>query len=203
MKAFMQKSGLVLLGGIFQGFGMGLFLFPQSIPSGGAGGLAILLNYYLYIPMGPSLWIVNFILLLLGIHYLGKRFAVWTVVGMTVASFTIDFIENTFYIAHRSLIIDLIFGSIFLGIGVGTLMRQGVSNGGMGVIAYMIAHKANILPGRPLFIFNCAIFFITAAVIDWKIIILAFISQWISTKIVDFIYNYEYYQRYTLNWQKK
>lgn len=203
MKEFMQKSGLVLLGGAFQGLGMGLFLFPQSIPSGGAGGLAILLNFYFNISMGPSLWIVNFLLLLLGISYLGKRFAVWTVVGMTVASFTIDFVETTFYIAQRNLVIDLILGSIFLGIGVGILMRQGVSNGGMGVLAYMVAHKTKIPPGKPLFFINCSIFFINAAVISWNIILLAFISQWISTKIVDFFYNYETYQTYTLDWQKK
>lgn len=198
MKTGIQKGGLVLLGGIFQGLGMGLFLFPQSIPSGGAGGLAILLNYYFYIPMGPSLWIVNFVLLLAGVNYLGKRFAVWTVVGMTVASLTIDVVESFIYITNRNLIIDLIFGSFFLGIGVGLLMRQGVSNGGMGVMAYMIAHRANILPGKPLFIFNCSIFFITAAVISWRIMILAFISQWISTKLVDFICNYDPYETYTI-----
>jgi len=199
LKEFIQKWALVILGGIFQGIGMGLFLFPQSIPSGGAGGLAILMNYYFNIPMGPSLWIVNFLLLLLGINYLGKRFAVWTVVGMTVASLTIDIVETFFYVADRALFIDLLFGSVFLGIGVGTLMRQGVSNGGMGVMAYMIAHKANILPGKPLFFFNCSIFIVTAAAISWHIIILAFISQWIATRIVDFICNYKSYQTYTVD----
>src|SRR5690625_3387258 len=94
MKSFFQKSGLVMLGGIFQGFGMGLFLFPQAIPSGGAGGLAILLNYFFHVPMGPALWIVNFILLLIGINYLGKRFALWTVFGMTIASSMIELIET-------------------------------------------------------------------------------------------------------------
>jgi len=198
MKAFVHKSGLVVLGGTFQGFGMGVFLFPQSIPSGGAGGLAILLNHYLHIPMGPSLWIVNFALLLLGVKYMGKRFALWTVVGMTVASSTIDIVESLFPIFERNIIVDLMFGSIFLGIGVGLLMRKGVSNGGVGVLASMISHRFDILPGKPLFIFNCLIFFITAAVISWKIIIFAFISQWIATKIVDFICDFEFLETHTV-----
>src|SRR5690625_6748383 len=112
MQAFMKKMGLVILGGIFQGIGMGLFLFPQSIPSGGAGGLTILLNYYFHLPLGPSLWVVNFSMLLLGVSYLGKRFAVWTVVGMTVASSTINFVENYFNITSRNLVTDLIFGCV-------------------------------------------------------------------------------------------
>jgi len=98
---------------------------------------------------------------------------------------------------------DLVFGSMLLGTGIGLLMRQGVSNGGVGVIAFMIAHGKNILPGKPLFLINCFIFFITGAVISWKLIFLAFISQWISTTIVDFICRLKFHESYTLGWRKK
>ncbi|HLR51612.1 MAG TPA: YitT family protein [Candidatus Avamphibacillus sp.] len=190
MKQFILKSGLVVFGGVFQGFGMGVFLFPQSIPSGGAGGLAILLNHWLPISMGPALWIVNFSLLLLGINYLGKRFGLWTLIGITITSVSIHFFEQYIIIVHRSIGYDLIIGSVFLGTGIGLLMRTGVSNGGVGVLAFMISHQRNILPGKPLFLINCSIFFITAVIISWKIFFLALISQWISTRVVDFIFEF-------------
>lgn len=44
---------------------------------------------------------------------------------------------------NRSLLLDLLFGSVFLGTGIGILMRQGVSNGGVGVIAIIISVKKN------------------------------------------------------------
>lgn len=206
MNDFPKKSTFVFLGGIIQGLGMGLFLFPQSIPSGGAGGVAILLNHFFHMPIGPALWLANFSLLLFGISYLGKRFAVWTILGMTMASLSINFFETYVTIPERNLLFDLVMGSIILGIGVGLLMRQGVSNGGFGVLAYMLAFKRNIAPGKPLFFFNGTIFFITAAVISWKIIFLALMSQWISTRIVDMIYNYqsyEVYEVYTIDWRHK
>src|SRR5699024_178045 len=190
MKQFILKSGLVVFGGVFQGFGMGVFLFPQSIPSGGAGGLAILLNHWLPISMGPALWIVNFSLLLLGINYLGKRFGLWTLIGITITSVSIHFFEQYIIIVHRSIGYDLIIGSVFIGTGIGLLMRTGVSNGGVGVLAFMISHQRNILPGKPLFLINCSIFFITAVIISWKIFFLALISQWISTRVVDFIFEF-------------
>ena len=198
MRGFWQKWVLVMIGGIFQGVGMGLFLFPQAIPSGGAGGLAILLNHFFLVPMGPALWIVNFLFLLLGINYLGKRFALWTIFGMTIASYTIDLIETYVHISGRSFLIDVVFGSIFLGIGVGTLMRQGVSNGGVCVLAYMISFKGNISPGKPLFIFNSCIFLITAAAISWHIIFLALITQWMSTRIVNFLYDFDFFHKTSL-----
>src|SRR5690625_30843 len=203
MKHIIQKNGLVIAGGGIQGLGMGLVLFPHSIPSGGAGGITVLLNYWFGINMGIALWIVTFSMLLIAVKYLGKRFALWTVIGITVTSLSVHFFESYFSIMDRNLLYDLVIGSIVLGTGIGLLMRQGVSNGGVGVIAFMIAHGKNILPGKPLFLINCFIFFITGAVISWELIFLAFISQWISTTIVDFICRLTFHESYTLGWRKK
>ncbi|HLR79430.1 MAG TPA: YitT family protein [Bacillota bacterium] len=188
MKRFIVKIGQVVLGGIIQGFGMGLFLFPNAIPSGGAGGIAILLNHLFLLDISVSLWIVNFFMLLTGVKELGKRFALWTIVGMTMTSLSVHFFEHNIVIVHRNLFYDLILGSVFLGTGIGILMRQGVSNGGAGVVAFVIALRRNILPGKPLFIINGVIFIMTSIIINWKIVFLALMSQWISTRVIDFIY---------------
>lgn len=203
MRGFTKKLAFVVAGGMIQGFGMGLFLFPNFIPSGGAGGIAVLLNYSLHINVGVALWFVNFAMLLFGVKILGKRFALWTVLGMTITSLSIYFFENNVVIAHRNLFFDLVLGSVFLGTGIGLLMRKGVSNGGVGVIALIISNGRNILPGKPLLIINCSIFFLTGMVISWQIIILAFISQWISTMVVDYICRISFYPAYSLSWRKK
>lgn len=199
----MLKFGLVVAGGAIQGLGMGVFLFPHSIPSGGAGGITVLLDYLFHIGMGLALWIVNASLLFLGVKYLGKRFALWTLLSITVTSLSVDFFEQIIFVKNRSLLLDLLFGSVFLGTGIGILMRQGVSNGGVGVIAIIISVKKRILPGRPLFFLNFFIFLFVALIIDWKLIFLALISQWISTKMVDMICEISFQQAYTLGWRKK
>ncbi|MFD1851151.1 YitT family protein [Oceanobacillus bengalensis] len=203
MNPFLKKYGLVIAGGTIQGLGMGLFLFPHSIPSGGAGGIAVLLNYWFNMSMGVALWIVNFSLLLFGVKILGKRFALWTIVSITVTSLSVDFFETSFMIQNRNLVYDLVFGSLFLGTGIGLLMRQGVSNGGVGVVALIISTKRKILPGKPLFFLNMSIFVITAMVVDWKIIVLALISQWLSTRVVDLVCQMSFQNAYTLGWRKK
>lgn len=203
MKGIFKKGGFVLLGGSIQGLGMGLFLFPHSIPSGGAGGIAVLLNYFFNISMGPSLWIVNFSLLMIGIKVLGKRFGLWTFIGITITSVSIHFFETTIHIIDPNIFYDFMFGSMFLGLGIGLLMRQGVSNGGIGVIAFIIAWSRKIPPGKPLFLINCFIFMVTAAIINWSIIIFAFLSQWIATSVVDLVYQFHWDKYYSLNWRKK
>lgn len=203
LQVILKKGGFVLLGGTIQGLGMGLFLFPHSIPSGGAGGIAVLLNYLFNMSMGPALWFVNFSMLIIGVKVLGKRFGLWTFIGITMTSVSIHFFETTIYIDDRNIFYDLVFGSMFLGLGIGLLMRKGVSNGGIGVIAFIIALRRKIPPGKPLFLINCFIFLITAAVINWSIIIFAFLSQWMATSVVDFVYQFHVDKSYTLSWRKK
>jgi uncharacterized membrane-anchored protein YitT (DUF2179 family) len=154
MKKFLIKYGFVMAGGTIQGLGMGLFLFPHSIPSGGAGGLAVLLNHFLHMNMGLALWIVNFSMLVLAIKYLGNSSALWTMFAITVTSFTVIFIEGELHSPIGNVWVDLVIGSLLLGTGVGLLLRNAVSNGGVGVIALIIATKRETLPGRPLFCTN-------------------------------------------------
>jgi uncharacterized membrane-anchored protein YitT (DUF2179 family) len=203
MRAFFKTNGLVIAGGTIQGLGMGLFLFPHAIPSGGAGGIAVLLNYFFYLDMGIALWIVNFSMLAIATKYLGNKCALWTMFAITVTSFTVTFCENYYLTPLRNEWVDLVIGSVLLGIGIGLLLREGVSNGGVGVIALIIARKRNSLPGTFLFWINCSIFVLTGFVISWEIIVQALISQWISTKMVDIVYYYNFNQAYTLSWRKK
>jgi uncharacterized membrane-anchored protein YitT (DUF2179 family) len=205
MRDFLKLSGLVIAGGTIQGFGMGLFLFPHAIPSGGAGGIAVILNYFFQLDVGLALWLVNFSMLILAMRFLGTKSALWTIVSITVTSFSITFFQKLYPTPIGNVWIDLVIGSIFLGTGVGILLRQGVSNGGVGVIALIIANLKNTVPGRPLFWINGFIFILTASIISWEIIIQALISQWISTKIVDgvFRFDFNFKKAYTPIWRKK
>lgn len=179
---------LITCGGLIQGMAMSLFLFPHSIPSGGAGGLAVLLNYWFSVPLSFALWIVNFSLLVAAIKWLGNASAIGTMYGITITSISVHLFNFTMYRPYDSVWIDLLIGSVILGSGVGILLRQGVSNGGMGVLALIIAKLRDTTPGKPLFLLNGSIFIFTGSIIAWPIVIQALLSQWISTRMVDFIF---------------
>ncbi|GBF10421.1 YitT family protein [Tepidibacillus infernus] len=186
----MKTYTIITIGAIIQGIAMDVFLFPNNIPSGGAGGLAVLLNYLFQVPVGFALWFVNFSMLLAGIKWLGSSSAIGTIYSISVASLTIHLFDAPWLREYTNVWGDLFIGSIILGFGVGILLRQGVSNGGVGVLALIIAKYRNTTPGKPLFWINGSIFLLTASIIAWQIIIQAILSQWIVGKIVDFIYHF-------------
>jgi uncharacterized membrane-anchored protein YitT (DUF2179 family) len=180
-----NRFGMLTCGAVFQGAAMAIFLFPHGIPSGGAAGLAILINHWLHFSLGFSLWIVNFLLLMLAINWFGYFWTIRTMFSVTITSITINLIGTFLYMPHLHLILDLLFGGVLFGFGVGMLIRHGASSGGMVIPALMIASYRRSPPGKAMFWLNLVIFILTASIIDVRIVFYAIICQWISTKIID------------------
>ncbi|WP_040205448.1 YitT family protein [Neobacillus jeddahensis] len=205
----MKKTWLtyfcLLFGAILQGLAMSLFLFPHSIPSGGAAGIAILMNHWFHFSLGLSLWLANIVFLFFAIRYFGYTWTLRTILSVAITSTTVNII--TIYIPHQHvhLLLDLLAGSVFFGIGVGVLIRVGASSGGMVIPALMIATYKHWSPGKVMMGINFIIFLLTALVIDFKIVIFAIICQFLSTNIIDYIYELKFQKvsLLTVNWRKK
>lgn len=203
-RRFIKKLFFLTVGSVIQGFAMAVFLFPHSIPSGGGAGIAVLLNHTFDIPMSLGLWISNFIFLILTVQYLGRISAFGTVLVITITSVSVNFFEVFVESLFENVWIDLLLGSVFLGIGVAILMKQRVSNGGIGYVALAIYKYKRISPGTSLFWMNGLIFALTAYVIDWKIIIMAVMCQLLSTRIINWIHHFPVTKpQYNPAWRKK
>jgi uncharacterized membrane-anchored protein YitT (DUF2179 family) len=190
----MRKSTFIYIclvfGGTLQGLGMSLFLFPHSIPSGGAAGIAILLNFFFALPLGLSLWFANIVFLLFAINYFGYTWTFRTIISVAITSATVSIITWQVPHIHVHIFIDMACGSFFFGTGVGVLIRAGASSGGMVIPALIIASYKNWSPGKVMMGINLLIFLLTSLVINYKIAVFAIICQYISTNIIDYIYHF-------------
>lgn len=184
---------------------MSIFLFPHSIPSGGAAGLAILMNHWLHFPLGLSLWLANIVFLIFALKYFGYTWTLRTIISVAITSATVSKLTSQVPFPHTHILLDIIGGSIFFGIGVGILIRAGASSGGMVIPALMIASYKQWSPGKVMLGINLAIFFITSLVINYKIVFYAIICQYFSTTIIDFIYkfNFQKLSVLSLQWRKR
>ncbi|MGG3279236.1 YitT family protein [Paenibacillus solani] len=199
-----RRFFLITAGSILQAFAMSVFLFPHAIPSGGGAGIAVILNHAFSIPISIGLWLANFVFLVCTVSYLGSVSAFGTIFVITVTSVSVNFFEVFVEPPFGNVWIDLLFGSVLLGSGVAILIRQRVSNGGIGYVALAIYKYKRINPGTSLFWMNGIIFAFTAYVIDWKIIILAVICQWLSTRMINWIHQFPSPKStYKPAWRKK
>jgi uncharacterized membrane-anchored protein YitT (DUF2179 family) len=195
----------IFVGALLQGMSMSLFLFPHTIPSGGAAGLAILLNHWFNLPLGFALWLANIVFLLFALNYFGYSWTFRTIISVATTSMTVSILTSQVQHIHFHILIDLLCGSIFFGLGVGLLIRAGSSSGGMVIPALMIATYKKWSPGKVMMGINLCIFLLTSLVIDYKIVIYALICQYFSTNIIDIIYKVKLHNLWILspNWRKR
>lgn len=195
----------LLFGAIVQGFAMAVFLFPHSIPSGGAAGVAVLLNHWFNIPHGLALWITNVAFLFFAVKYFGHSWTLRTIFAVAVTSLTVSLLSNWLYVPHVHLLVDLVAGAVIFGFGVGLLIRSGASSGGMVIPALMIASAKGWNPGKVLLGINLTVFLLAAVAIDYKIIVYAVICQLLSTQLIDFLYQIQFnlWKSLAFHWRKK
>ncbi|MBL4952823.1 YitT family protein [Neobacillus sp. YIM B02564] len=195
----------LLFGATLQGMSMSLFLFPHSIPSGGAAGLAILMNHWFNLSLGFSLWLANIVFLLFALKYFGYSWTFRTILSVATTSTVVSIITSYVPHIHIHILFDLAAGAVLFGVGVGLLIRAGASSGGMVIPALMIASYKHWSPGKVMMGINLLIFVCTAMVINYQIVIYAIICQFFSTNIIDFIYQLNFHQLLFLsaNWRKR
>ncbi len=125
------------------------FLLPSEIVGGGITGLSALIYYATDIPVAIPFFIMNVILLAVGIKSLGLGFGIKTIYGAVVLSIffgilqpliTVPIVDDRFMSA--------ILGGILGGASVGLVFTQGGSTGGTDIIAMIINKYRNISHGR-------------------------------------------------------
>ena len=166
------------------------FFLPNQIITGGTAGLALLLHYITPLTIGSLIALINLPLLILGSKYLGKMFAIRTVITIILISLFVDFLSQI--IKLEPFIIDTIlssiFGGIFIGLGLALVIKGNSSAGGSTIIAKIISSKTEIKPAQVILVIDTIIILSALFILDDRAKILwSVISIYITSKMIDYI----------------
>ena len=116
------------------GFAVSVFYSPNKIVSGGISGVAVILFHTLGIPLGVSYAVINAVLLLLALLFLGKGFVVKTLLSTTLLTV---FVQVFSYVPSPTsdTWLATFLGSALYGFGIGFNLIEGASTGGTDIIA--------------------------------------------------------------------
>jgi len=164
------------------------FFLPNQLITGGTAGLALLLHYITPLTIGSLIAIINLPLIIIGIKYLGKMFAIRTIITIILISILIDFFAEV--IQLKPFIIDTalsaIFGGIFIGIGLALVIKGNSSAGGSTIVARIISSKTEIKPGQVILVIDTLIIVSSLFILDDTAKILwSIISIYVTTKVID------------------
>lgn len=131
-----KTTAMILIGNLIYALAVKLFLMSSGLATGGVTGIAIALNSVTGIRVSVSAFVLNGIMWVLGLFFLGKHFAVSTLVSTIAFPLFLNILENLIgdYVLTEDRILCSILGGILIGTGLGLVLREDASTGGIDVI---------------------------------------------------------------------
>jgi uncharacterized membrane-anchored protein YitT (DUF2179 family) len=179
---------LIYFGTIIMALGLIGFLLPNKITTGGIAGIATIVYYFLHIPAGITILVVNIPLLFAGLRLFGKKFGIRTFVGILFFSLNTDLLDKILQLEPMTNNITLasIYGGLLIGTGLGFVFKGRGTTGGSDIIARIMTRYTNLSLGHSFMVTDFVIISSLGIYFgDMDLILFSLISLFASTKILD------------------
>ncbi len=144
-----KSYAIITLGLFINALAWTAFIIPSGIIGGGVTGLSTLVFYATGFPVGVTFFLINIVLIVLGIKNLGLPFGIRTIYGTIMISVFLSVLQHFIsepFVSDRFM--ATIIGAMMGGASVGLVFSQGGSTGGTDIIAMIINKYRNISPGK-------------------------------------------------------
>ena len=154
------KKGLVILfGSILLSIGINFFLVPFELLDGGIIGIGLIIMYLTGMKPGLAIIFLSIPIFALAWFY-NKRYFYNSIYGMLFSSFVIDLLSSSralFSEIEIAPIYSSILGGIFVGLGIGLMLRHETSTGGTDLLAQFLSRIFKINVGIMIFIIDALV----------------------------------------------
>ena len=195
---------LSVVGTLILAFGVALFIIPFDLIVGGVSGIAIILSHHFQSPFMTTnllIAVITWVLFFLGLIFLGKDFALKTLISTIVYPLGIsvfsqltdpDVMNGMFNLrssaySEIAILLAVIFGGVLIGTGCALTFLGGGSTGGVDVLAFIICKKMHkIRSSTVIFIIDVSAILLGFIVFnDLVISLLGISSAFITAMVID------------------
>lgn len=143
MKQKLLHVVYIVTGNILIAFALSTLLLENNIIAGGVSGIGIVLNHYLGLSISMSVGIINVFLFVLGFIFLGKVFAMTTLISTFLFPLVLEFFESQSVFHHylNDPLLACIIAGILIGVGIGLILKANASTGGVDILAILLNKK--------------------------------------------------------------
>ncbi|MFA9464210.1 MAG: YitT family protein [Velocimicrobium sp.] len=175
---------------LIMAMGVYFFKFPNNFTFGGVTGFAIIIAKLFRLSAGEYTLIINMLLLVIGLIFLGKPFAVKTAYTSILLSVSISVLEKTVPLSAPLTdqpLLELIFAIALPAFGSAILFNMNASSGGTDVIAMLLKKYSNFDIGKSLLLTDILITASSFFVFDIKTGLFSSLGLIIKALLVDTI----------------
>jgi uncharacterized membrane-anchored protein YitT (DUF2179 family) len=189
-KTELFNYSFIILGSLVMALGVVGFLSPNHIATGGTAGLAIVLHHVINLPIGVLMALVNIPLILLGLKYLGKKFAIKTIICIGFIVLFVDALGQWIHLQSLSnnLMLATLYGGVTVGTGLGLIFKGGASAGGGTILAKIISANTHIKTSTVILILDALVVASAGFVFNSiELALWSLISIYVGSKLIDLI----------------
>lgn len=187
VREFFKRSIFLLLGAFIVAVALEMFLIPNKIIDGGVIGISMMLNFVTAWNLGLLIFCINIPFILMALKSLGKKFIINTLAATMLLAIATNIVTGCEPITH-DLLLATIFGGMFLGLGVGLILRNSASLDGTEMLSIVLSKRLKIvsvgelLMGMNLFIYTAAGF-----LLGWERAMYSILTYFVASKVIDVV----------------
>ena len=179
---------LLICGAAILAFGLHNVHSQSHITEGGVLGMTLLLQHWLGLSPSISAPVLDITCYLLGLRFLGAGFLKWALAGSAAFSVFYRVYETSGYLLPGlggSPLLAAVLGGLFVGIGVGLIVRAGGASGGDDALALVIAKAAKCPLSRAYLATDLTVLTLSASYIPLHKIACSLVTVTISSFCID------------------
>lgn len=186
MKKYSVDILLLALGSLLFAIAVNVFVIPNDLGEGGVTGLTII-SYYLF-EWSPSIvsFLLNAVLIVLGLKFLSKQTAIYTIIAVCFNSLFLHVTES-WSIPSEEIIVHALFGGVLTGVGLGLIIRVGGTTAGSTILAKIIHKYFGWSVSYSLLILDLIVVFLSYFIIGIEGVMLTIVMLYVATKTMEFI----------------
>ena len=186
-----QRYGVLLLGVAILSFGLYNIHSQNKLTEGGVLGMTLLLDHWFGVTPGISGLCIDAICYFIGFRLLGKDFLKNSIVASIGFSVFYNLYEHFGYVipnlSHAPLLTAIV-GGLFVGIGVGLVVRMGGASGGDDALALIITKLTKCNISKAYIVTDLIVLLLSLTYISAQKIIYSIITVTLSSFIIGRIH---------------
>lgn len=190
-KTELKQYIFIILGSFAMAFGTVCFLSPNEIITGGGVGISLLLHaIFPQITLGIIIAVVSIPFLILSYIYFGKYYLFKTFIVVLLLSTFTDILKEVLKIEAitNDILLAAVFGGIFIGLGVGLVIKGRASTGSTSVVGEIVAKKTKYKAAEVLLAIDATIMFASVFVYnDIDKSLYSMLSVYVGIRVLDII----------------
>jgi uncharacterized membrane-anchored protein YitT (DUF2179 family)/predicted metal-dependent HD superfamily phosphohydrolase len=180
-----QDILLMLVGVVFAGYALKGFLVPNHFFDGGITGISLLVHELYHFNLAIVILLLNLPFIVVSYFSVGSRFAFRTFISVVLLGICLTLLPDV-AITNDKLLIS-IFGGVFLGIGIGLIMRAGAALDGIEVLALYTLKRTSFTITEIILGINILIFSAAAFKFGIETALYSVLTYFSATRCIDYV----------------